>query len=75
MKVLVEVNTEKCDLCGLCVDYCPAFVFSIRDQLVVADSSKCIECYGCVPLCPREAICVKLEGDKRALSVFTEKPQ
>lgn len=54
--VKIVIDTEKCDLCGLCVRYCPAYVFVIREGRVVVDETKCIECYGCVPLCPRRAI-------------------
>lgn len=59
MKVLVEVDTKRCTLCKLCVEYCPAGVFVLQEGVVEADSSKCIECYGCIPLCPARAISVK----------------
>ena len=53
----VIVDHDKCDLCGLCIELCPAYVFYISNKGVVeADSGKCIECYGCIPLCPQNAI-------------------
>lgn len=59
MKVVVEVDSNKCNLCKLCVEYCPALVFTIRNSHLEVDSSKCVECYGCIPLCPQKAINVK----------------
>jgi len=61
--VLVKVDSEKCTLCKLCVEYCPAYVFVVQNSSVKADSSRCIECYGCIPLCPVQAIAIEvLEG-------------
>lgn len=57
--VLVKVDSEKCTLCMLCVECCPAYVFVIKNGSIKANSSKCIECYGCVPLCPVQAITIK----------------
>jgi NAD-dependent dihydropyrimidine dehydrogenase PreA subunit len=56
--VRIIIDYEKCDLCRLCVEYCPTYVFYIRDNKVYADNEKCIECYGCIPLCPRKAISI-----------------
>lgn len=63
-KIAVEVlvDHEKCTLCKLCVDLCPAYVFIIEDNKVKALSDKCVECYGCVPLCPTKAISIKIPG-------------
>ncbi len=56
---MIEVDYSKCDLCGLCIEYCPTYVFSIKDNKLVVDLEKCIECYGCIPLCPKSAILIK----------------
>jgi len=57
-KALVEItiDREKCTLCMLCVEYCPTYVFELKDGKILADGSKCIECYACIPLCPVNAI-------------------
>lgn len=60
MSVKVVVDVEKCDLCGLCVEYCPSYVFTIVEGRVVVDESRCIECYACIPLCPKGAIKVEV---------------
>jgi NAD-dependent dihydropyrimidine dehydrogenase PreA subunit len=56
LSIKIIIDYEKCDLCGLCVEYCPTHVFYIRDNKVEAVEDKCIECYACIPLCPRRAI-------------------
>ncbi len=56
--VNIIVDENKCDLCGLCVEYCPAYVFRIEDKKLVVESSQCKECYGCIPLCPKRAITI-----------------
>ncbi|MCD6488362.1 MAG: 4Fe-4S binding protein [Desulfurococcales archaeon] len=54
--VKIIIDQERCDLCRLCIDYCPAYVFSIDDNKIVVEEKNCIECYGCIPLCPKKAI-------------------
>ncbi|MCX9011458.1 MAG: 4Fe-4S binding protein [Candidatus Methanoperedens sp.] len=66
----IEADMEKCTLCGLCVEFCPAFVLVEKkpeandlmpfDDLLV-DRTKCDYCGLCVPFCPEEAI--KVKGD------------
>ncbi|MET1159709.1 MAG: 4Fe-4S binding protein [Thermoprotei archaeon] len=52
----ITINYDKCNLCRLCIDYCPTRVFTIVDNKIVTYEDKCIECYACIPLCPRNAI-------------------
>lgn len=75
MRVSVEVDHEKCSMCGLCIEYCPAFVFTIKENKVLeTDSSKCVECYGCIPLCPRGAISIRVVDEtSRSLLSFSKK--
>ncbi|RLG81255.1 MAG: ferredoxin [Thermoprotei archaeon] len=56
--VEVIIDHNKCDVCGLCITYCPTRVFYKVGDLVFADSNNCIECYGCIPLCPHGAISI-----------------
>lgn len=56
MAVKIIIDSAKCDLCGLCVEYCPGLVFSVSNGKIVADIDKCVECYACIPLCPKRAI-------------------
>ncbi|HEC96209.1 MAG TPA: 4Fe-4S dicluster domain-containing protein [Euryarchaeota archaeon] len=53
----IIIDHSKCDLCNLCVEYCPTHVFSISpEKSDVVEQEKCIECCACVPLCPKNAI-------------------
>ena len=75
----IEVDMEKCTLCGACAELCPAFVLiekkSKADDLVpfenlLVDRNKCDYCGICVPFCPEDAIKVKGEffGEAQKLS-------
>ncbi len=66
----IEVDMEKCTLCGACAELCPAFVLVEKkakaDDLMpfenlLVDKTKCDYCGICVPFCPEEAIKVKGE--------------
>lgn len=60
MKVIVKVDTSKCNLCKLCVEYCPALVFTFTGKSIKVENEKCIGCCGCIPLCPMRAISVEI---------------
>jgi len=49
----------RCNLCGICIDYCPTKAIKKGEKEVVIDSISCVGCGICVPLCPREAIDLK----------------
>ena len=66
----IEVDMEKCTLCGACAELCPAFVLvekkATADSLIpfedlLIDRNKCDYCGICVPFCPEDAIRVKGE--------------
>jgi len=55
--VNIEIDNNKCDGCGECVDICPAEVYEIKDsKSVIINLDECIECCSCVEVCPTEAI-------------------
>jgi len=67
----IRIDTEKCNLCGRCARFCPAFLLIEKadrektpqdlnpyDQLLV-DEELCDYCGLCVDLCPEEAIVVE----------------
>ncbi len=64
----IKVDMEKCTLCGVCAELCPAFVLVEKeskpndlmpfDSLLI-DEDKCDYCGICVPLCPEDAITVR----------------
>ena len=53
---------EKCDLCGVCRDNCPASAISIKDK--PRFSSTCVGCWGCFNICPKDAVVSSLIGPK-----------
>lgn len=68
----IEVNTDKCNLCGICASFCDAFLLVEKDKTPVdvnpfaqllIDEEKCDYCTLCQDLCPEEAI--KVKGEKR----------
>lgn len=74
IKGQIRVDTEKCNLCGRCARFCPAFLLLEKgerektpqdlkpyDQLLV-DEELCDYCGLCAELCPEEAI--EVEGKR-----------
>ena len=55
MKVKIRVS-EECNLCGLCVKYCPTDVFEVGLSGLRIHDERCIYCRGCEVLCPKKAI-------------------
>lgn len=73
VKGKIEIDREKCNLCGRCARFCKAFLLVDKgekekdprnlvpyDQLLV-DEELCDYCGLCVPLCPEDAILVEGE--------------
>jgi 4Fe-4S ferredoxin len=73
IKGKIDIDREKCNLCGRCARFCKAFLLVDKgekeknpldlvpyEQLLV-DEELCDYCGLCVPLCPEEAI--KVEGE------------
>jgi len=66
----IEVDKEKCNLCGRCAKFCEAFLLLDRDphprdlvpfEQLLVDEDLCDHCGLCVGICPEEAI--KVEGN------------
>jgi len=56
---IAEVNPEKCDGCGICVEECPAGGIRIESGKAVINEALCKGCGACGALCPTEAINLK----------------
>jgi NAD-dependent dihydropyrimidine dehydrogenase PreA subunit len=55
--VEVNVDNEKCDGCGTCVDICPVDVFEIKEEkCYVVNPDECLVCKACEVQCPNGAI-------------------
>jgi energy-converting hydrogenase A subunit Q len=55
----IVIDSETCQLCGVCVNKCPAEAMSIEDNEVVVDTEKCIVCDACEVTCPVHAVKLK----------------
>ena len=50
--VTLELNTETCNGCGICVDVCPHEVFEIVEKKArIIDRDACMECGACALNC------------------------
>lgn len=59
---IIEIDEEKCDIGGSCVENCPRKVLAIKGKkIVVADLENCSLCRGCEEVCSLGAI--KISGD------------
>ena len=71
MNFVVEVDTERCKGCVLCISVCPAKVLEMAPQInkagyhfaKVDKVRKCIGCIQCCIICPDAAIEVS-KGDR-----------
>lgn len=50
-----EVDVEKCDACGTCVEECPVEAITLNDHAKI-NADECTECGTCVEVCPNSAI-------------------
>ena len=53
---IAEIDSEKCDGCGECVDECPTGAISIQNGKAVIREALCKGCGACGAVCPNEAI-------------------
>ena len=58
MKVsLPEIDLDRCDGCGNCVEQCPTGVVEIKDgKATIVRPEECSYCTECESFCPQEAI-------------------
>jgi uncharacterized protein (DUF362 family)/NAD-dependent dihydropyrimidine dehydrogenase PreA subunit len=62
------INTERCSLCGRCVEVCPVGCMTQEEQQPISiDHNRCIRCFCCQELCPGGAVTAK---DAMALRLF-----
>ncbi|MEM3594470.1 MAG: hydrogenase iron-sulfur subunit, partial [Candidatus Jordarchaeaceae archaeon] len=52
----IDINYDKCGLCGLCISVCPFNAISCEDEKIIIDDFKCKGCGICVSICPTKAL-------------------
>ncbi len=66
----IEIDTDKCNFCGICARFCDAVILLEREptpdnpvpfEQILVDTDKCDYCVLCQDICPEEAIKVKGE--------------
>jgi NAD-dependent dihydropyrimidine dehydrogenase PreA subunit len=58
--VTLELDTEKCNGCRMCMIVCPHAVFEMANKkAVIRHKDYCMECGACAKNCPEGAIMVK----------------
>ena len=77
----IEINEEKCGLCGLCLYSCPYNAITIDTDKIYVDKFKCKGCGTCVSFCPTNAIEMNIDTSEKILktieilSKFKNKPK
>jgi len=57
LKNRITVDDGICSLCEVCITVCPAHLFVLENERILArDQEHCIECGHCVAACPDEAV-------------------
>jgi ferredoxin len=51
-----EVIPSRCQVCGVCIDHCPAAAMVMTEDSPRVDSDTCIKCYCCQEMCPADAL-------------------
>jgi len=53
---MLDIDSVKCNGCGICVDVCPEQAIVIRNSLAAINHRLCIQCGACLEMCPTNAI-------------------
>ena len=66
----IEINEEKCGLCGLCAKSCPYNAISIESDKITIDKFKCKGCGTCASVCPTNAIEMNIDTSKKIMKTI-----
>lgn len=74
LKRIVDIDTDRCKGCGLCVKYCPVKILKIREievnrkgyhPALVDDQEPCTGCCSCALMCPDSVITIQERSSTR----------
>ena len=71
----INLNEEKCGLCGLCIKSCPFNAISLDSEKIKIDRFKCKGCGSCVSSCPTGALDMNIDTTEkilRTIDVFSK---
>ncbi len=58
--VTLQIDQDKCNGCGMCMEVCPQQVFTLAGKTSsITDRDACMECGACARNCPQQAIYVR----------------
>ena len=66
----IEIDDNKCGLCGLCSEICPYNAITIESDKVSIDKFKCKGCGTCVSVCPTTAIDLNIDTSEKILKTI-----
>lgn len=59
--VTLQLNSDECSGCAMCIAVCPRGVFEIEQRKArIGDRDACIECGACARNCPEGAVFVRV---------------
>ncbi|MHA1823897.1 MAG: hydrogenase iron-sulfur subunit, partial [Promethearchaeota archaeon] len=71
----INLNEEKCGLCGLCIKSCPFNAITLDSEKIKIDRFKCKGCGSCVSSCPTGALEMNVDSTEkilRTIDVFSK---
>jgi len=69
----IEVDEERCDLCGECVTVCPKRILATNNKKIeLRNTIDCTLCQDCVDACPKDPPAIKIEGDRNTFILNIE---
>jgi len=66
----IEIDENKCGLCGLCLKICPYNAITMEADKVSIDKFKCKGCGTCVSICPTNAIDLNIDTSEKVLATI-----
>ncbi len=66
----IELDENKCGLCGLCSQICPYNAITLESDKINIDKFKCKGCGTCVSVCPTNAIDLNIDTSKKILKTI-----